>query len=134
MAWSVFALRCLLIVAFCLDGGASLWKASEMAARMAGRPDSVTEVALSHHVSGTTATTSRECESPDRATSNNGQQEDCDCGEATGCHCPCTFAVKLLAHRVPFAAQHRLSVQPVVAQQSSTAQAKTSAVFRPPIA
>ncbi|KGM56285.1 hypothetical protein N800_08790 [Lysobacter daejeonensis GH1-9] len=136
MAWSALALRCLLIVAFCLDGGASLWKASQMAAHMASKSSNATASTVSDPVSGTAATSAQGCESPGLAvsTSTNEQHEDCDCEEANGCRCPCAFAVKLLVQRVPFAAQHRLAVQPAIAQEPSTAQIKTSAVFRPPIA
>ena len=134
MAWSALALRFLLIVAFCLDGGASLWKASQMAARMASQSNNVIADTLSHHDSRTAAVPIQGCETQDRAAPTNGQQEDCHCEEASGCHCPCAFAVKLLVHRVPFAAQHRLAVQPDTVQPPSAAEAKTSAVFRPPIA
>jgi hypothetical protein len=141
MAWSALALRCLLVLAFCLDGGVSLWKASAMATDMAERAAAVTTPSAAaasadpvHHGPSAVRSAYSDCETRGTFSSSNTDHQDCDCDADGGCACPCTFAVKLLAHEVPFAAQHRPPMQPAEAQQEAPAQAQTATLFRPPIA
>lgn len=134
MAWSAFALRCLLLVAFCLDGGTSLWKVSQMAAQMASQPRNVTDLTVLHHEVAEVAVGVPECDVENATLPVNGEHDDCACDETGHCDCPCTFAEKLLAYKVPFSAQHALPAHPPVVQVESRAQSETSAVFRPPIA
>lgn len=141
MAWSALALRCLLVLAFCLDGSASLWKASAMATAMAERAVAVATPSTpaaaadpTHHGPLAVRAASLSCETRDTFSPGNADHQDCNCDTDRGCTCPCTFAVKLLAHEVPFAAQHHLPMQPAEPQQETPAQAQTATLFRPPIA
>lgn len=141
MAWSALALRCLLVLAFCLDGGVSLWKASAMAATMAGQAVAATTPSTPavaadprHHVPFAARAASLDCETRGTFLPGSTDHQDCNCDADGGCACPCTFAVKLLAHEVPFAAQHRLPMQPAEPEQEAPAQMQTATLFRPPIA
>lgn len=137
MAWSALVLRCLLVLAFCLDGGVSLWKASTMASRMAGEAlagTTVAEAGARHHDLAPSQASGGNCETKGTFLPDNVGHDDCNCDTDGSCNCPCAFAVKLLAHEVPFAAQHRVPAQPAEPLQEAVAQAQTTSVFRPPIA
>ena len=121
-------LRCLLIVAFCLEGTLSLWTSSAMAAEGA-----VAAAASGAAESRDGLAADPDCE--DDASHEQGRtpHRDCDCGSGSGC-CACAFPVLAVVHSVPFAAQHRLADQPPTPAPASVVPAAATGVFRPPIA
>ncbi|WP_144813753.1 CopL family metal-binding regulatory protein [Lysobacter ruishenii] len=134
MAWSALALRCLLIVAFCLDGGLSLWKASAMAVRMAETaPVVAASDPAAHHGDGQPQAASGACETEGTFLLPDGDHDDCDCQSMDGCKCPCTFAVKLIVYKILPALPQRLSMRSAAPLRVAVARTQTSAVFRPPI-
>ena len=121
-----FALRCLLIEAFCLDGSLSLWMSSAMAAEQVG------------HVadSGMHASTAvdDDCgDVPGNAGEGSSSHEECDCDSGTACGCACVFPVAAMTHAVPFLAQHVLTTRPPVAAYAAVRPSTVTPVFRPPI-
>lgn len=136
MPWSAVLLRCLLIVAFCLDGSASLWSASSMAVSMAGHGGSSGHGQRMHDERGAAATTDADCPDGKFAgqadTGHEIDHESCDCSSAA-CQCPVGFTNVVVAHGVPFAAQHRVSTELIVSEPVSIARGSLSPVFRPPI-
>ncbi|UHQ21538.1 CopL family metal-binding regulatory protein [Lysobacter sp. 5GHs7-4] len=120
-------LRCLLIVAFCLEGTLSLWSSSAMAAQ-----DAVAAATRLVAADGALVADA-DCEE-DRPHDEQGRapHRDCDCGTGSGC-CACAFPVVAAAHGVPFAAQHRLAVQPRALASARFVPAVATGVFRPPI-
>ena len=65
-------------------------------------------------------------------TSHEIDHESCDCSSAA-CQCPAGFTNVVVAHSVPFAAQHRVSTALTVSKPASIARGSLSPVFRPPI-
>lgn len=132
-------LRYLLVLAFCLDGGATLWKASAMAV------SAVQHVYAGDHETGdphhgatetiaTTATAASDPECPDIETP--GQSDDghegCDCTDA-GCGCACDLLKVAVAHRVPPADTAWLAYIPVLPDPVTVGKSSRSSFFRPPI-
>lgn len=118
-------LRCLLIVAFCLEGTLSLWSSSAMAT------EGVVAAASTDAAAALLADEDCEEQTPHRE--DGSPHRDCDCGTGSGC-CACAFPVLAVIHSVPFAAQHRLADQPAALAPVSAAPAAATGVFRPPIA
>ena len=58
---------------------------------------------------------------------------DCDCGQGLGCTCAFVFPVGVIAHTLPFAAQHLLATVPAVPPRLPVVVTATTRVFRPPI-
>ena len=121
-----FALRCLLIVAFCLDGSLSLWMSSAMAAEQV------------HHVADADAHASTvvddDCgDVAGNARDGSSSHEECDCNPGTACGCACVFPVAAMTHAVPFLAQHVLTVRPPSASFIAVRPSTVTPVFRPPI-
>ena len=129
-------LRCLLIVAFCLDGSASLWSASSMAVSMAGHGAGIGHGERLHDERVSASATEVDCPDGELAglvqTGHEIDHEDCDCGSGA-CQCPVGFTSVVVAHGVPFAAQHRVSTELAVSEPASIARGSLSPVFRPPI-
>ena len=127
-------LRCLLIVAFCLDGSVGVWRSTAMAAERAGHAVTTTPHADSHSVQLATALDAdHDC--GDTGTTRSAQSSehgDCDCTK-NDCSCACAFTGIAFTHVVPFAAQHIPSAEPGVILRPETAREVTSTVFRPPI-
>lgn len=129
-------LRCFLIVAFCLDGSASLWSASSMAVSMAGHGAGAGH---GQHMNGErSAAAAMDVDCPDAGfaaqvdTGHEIDHESCDCSSAA-CQCPAGFTNVVVAHGVPFAAQHRVSAALTVPEPASIVRRSLSPVFRPPI-
>ena len=129
-------LRCLLILAFCLDGSASLWSASSMAVSMASHGVGIGHGQRMHDEGEPEVVMHVDCpEDAYAARGDTGHEidhEDCDCSSAV-CQCPVGFTNVVVAHGVPFAAQHRVSTELTVSAPSSIARGSLSPVFRPPI-
>lgn len=129
-------LRCFLIVAFCLDGSASLWSASSMAVSMAGHGADTAHGQRRHDESAPAASVDADCpEGKFAAPVDTGHEidhESCDCSSAA-CQCPAGFTSVVVAHTVPFAAPHRVSTALIVPEPASIARRSLSPVFRPPI-
>ena len=117
-------LRCLLIVAFCLEGTLSLWSSSTMVTESA--------IAAVSADSGAPLAADEDCEEPTPHREDGSPHRDCDCGTGSGC-CACAFPVLAVVHSVPFAAQHRLADQPPALAPASAVPAAATGVFRPPI-
>jgi len=136
MPWSATLLRCLLIVAFCLDGSASLWSASSMAVSMAAHGADIGPDKRMLDERGSTAPADADCPEGDFVGQvDTGQEidhESCDCSGAA-CQCPVGFTSVVFAHTVPFAAPHRVSTALTVSEPASIARRSLSPVFRPPI-
>lgn len=118
-------LRCLLIVAFCLEGSMSLWASSAMAADRAGHV-----VAAGQALP---APVDQDCE--DGATRDQGgsAHQDCDCGAGSACTCACMFTAVAIVHTLPFAARHLLATVPAVPSRTAVVLTAIAPVFRPPI-
>lgn len=130
-------LRCFLIVAFCLDGSASLWSASSMAVSMAGHDGGgAVHGQREHDEPRSAASQDADCPEGELAgqvdTGHEAEHESCDCSSAA-CQCPVGFTTVVVAHTVPFAAQHRVSTELTVSIPASIARGSLSPVFRPPI-
>jgi len=129
-------LRCLLILAFCLDGSASLWSASSMAVSMAGHGGGSAHGQRVHDQAAPEAPMDAACPEGDSAgqvdPGHEIDHESCDCSSAA-CQCPIGFTNVAVAHGVPFAAQHRVSAALTVLEPASIARRSLSPVFRPPI-
>ena len=129
-------LRCFLIVAFCLDGSASLWSASSMAVSMAGHGDGIAHGERMHDESRAAASTDADCpEGQFTGQAETGQEvghESCDCSSAA-CQCPVGFTNVVVLRTVPFFAQQRVSTELAVSEPASIARGSLSPVFRPPI-
>lgn len=129
-------LRCFLIVAFCLDGSASLWSASSMAVSMAGHGAGSTHGQRRHDESRPAAAIDADCPEANFAgradTGHEIDHESCDCSSAA-CQCPAGFTNVVVAHGVPFAAQHRVSTELIVSEPVLISRGSLSPVFRPPI-
>lgn len=65
-------------------------------------------------------------------TRHEADHESCDCSSAA-CQCPVGFTTVVVAHTVPFAAQHRVSTELTVSKPASISRGSLSPVFRPPI-
>ena len=119
-------LRCLMILAFCLDGSATAWR---------GQPDGVraTKAAVEHGDHGRAAEADVE-DCPDAGADGQSREahRGCDCS-TTGCPCPCGFTSVAVAHTVPFAAQHGLTSVPTMRELMPVTLRTISPVFRPPI-
>ena len=129
-------IRCFLIVAFCLDGSASLWSASSMAVSMAGHGAGIGHGERMHDERAPAAAMDVDCPDGELAgrvdTGHEIDHESCDCSSAA-CQCPIGFTNVVVAHGVPFAAQHRVSTALTVPEPASIARGSLSPVFRPPI-
>lgn len=136
MLWSAALLRCLLIVAFCLDGSASLWSASSMAVSMAAHGVGSGHGQRMHDEPAPAASMDVDCSGAELAgrldTGHEIDHESCDCSSAA-CQCPVGFTNVVVVHTVPFAAQHRVSTELTVSEPASIARGSLSPVFRPPI-
>lgn len=117
-------LRCLLIVTFCLEGSLSLWASSAMAV------DNALHVASAEQARPVAI--GQDCEKS--ADGRGGSaHHDCDCGQGLGCTCAFVFPVGVIAHTLPFAAQHLLATVPAVPPRLPVVVTATTRVFRPPI-
>ncbi|MFC3715571.1 CopL family metal-binding regulatory protein [Luteimonas soli] len=132
-------LRYLLVLAFCLDGSAGLWKASAMAT------SAVQHLHAGDHEAGdphhgatetiaTTVTTASAPDCPDVETPGQGDDghEGCDCTDA-GCSCTCDLLKVSVAHKVPPAGTAWLAYIPVLPDPTTVGKSSLSSVFRPPI-
>lgn len=117
-------LRCLLIVAFCLEGSMSLWVSSAMAADRAGHVDAA---------QGSHPPLEQDCEDDAQRDQGGSAHEDCDCGSGLGCACACMFPVAAMVPVVPFAARHLLATGPAVPSWTAVVPTAIAPVFRPPI-
>lgn len=129
-------LRYLLILAFCLDGSATLWKASVMATSAvqnmhvgdhgAGGPH--------HGATDTIATVALTPDCPDVETLGQGDDghEGCDCTDA-GCGCACDLLKVVVAHKVPPVGTAWLAYITVLPDSTTVGKSSTSSLFRPPI-
>lgn len=126
-----YMLRLLLIVAFCLDGSATVWQASAMAESMARHGSSSGH---GGHVEQGQVASAEDCEDEDGKATGQGtsSQEACDC-DSTGCECPFGFTTFAVACGVPFAAQHRLVALPTMPDPTAVVRSSLASVFRPPI-
>jgi hypothetical protein len=126
-------LRGLLILAFCLDGSAGLWKASAMAAstvqQLQANDDGVSEP---HHGASAMAESTQDCPDAEVPGQGSGEHEDCDCAGA-GCDCACDFLKVAVAHKVPSAGPVWLAFVNVLPRPETVGKSSLSSVFRPPI-
>ena len=126
-------LRCLLILALCLDGGVGVWRATTMAAGMVGHVTNASPAASHSDQLATASVADEDCnEAPATRGKQSGDHGDCDCTK-NGCACACAFAGIAFTHAVPFAAQHLLATKPAVPLRPQIVSEFSSAVFRPPI-
>jgi len=123
----VFALlvRCLLIVALCLDSGAVRWHAATVAAATATPAKNTAQKAVRHDV------VRAGCEDKDLHKKDGAEHEDCDC--TMGCTCACVFPTASNASTFEFLARHFLSLRPTIAVTPPSLRSTPSPVFRPPI-
>lgn len=126
-------LRCLLIVALCLDGSVGVWRFTAMAADMTGHAATALHAASrSDHLVAASAT-DQDCEeTPAARSEQSGAHDDCDCTK-NGCICARAFIETAFTHAVPFAVQHVLAAKPAVTLRPQVVREFSSAVFRPPI-
>lgn len=117
-------LRCLLILAFCLEGSMSLWVSSAMAADRAGHVGTAQD---------SQAPVEQDCEDDAPRDLGGSAHEDCDCGSGLGCACACMFPVAAMVPVVPFAARHLLATVPPVPSRTAVVPTAIAPVFRPPI-
>jgi hypothetical protein len=128
-------LRCLLIVALCLDGSVGVWRATAMAAEGAGHAVTTAPRTDSQSVQlASDSVADQDCEDPGASprSAQSSEHGDCDCTKSD-CSCACAFTGIAFTHVVPFAAQHIPSAEPGVILRPETAREVTSTVFRPPI-
>lgn len=128
-------LRCVLIVALCLDGSVGVWRTTAMATQLARHAASSAQRTHSGDIAA--AAIDQDCDDRDIAAPHSAQEQrplhdDCDCS-SSGCSCACAFTGIAFAHAVPFVAQHLLAVRPAVILRNQTVGHFSSAVFRPPI-
>jgi hypothetical protein len=127
MSPPAFLLRCLLIVAFCLDGSLSLWMSSAMAAE---RVEHLADSDLH-------PPTAVDDDCGDVAGNGGGgddsSHEACDCSTGAACGCACVFPVAAMTHAVPFLARHVLAVRPPTTEFTAVPRSTATPVFRPPI-
>ncbi|QOD89996.1 CopL family metal-binding regulatory protein [Lysobacter sp. CW239] len=128
-------LRCLIVLAFCLDGTAMAWQKSAMAAgavhhghaatgghEAAGHgPDMDTVAVLDQDHADTTA-----------PVPTDAMHEDCDCSE-TGCDCACGFGTFALARGIPHVDTLWIGFVPVSGDLTAARKGVASSLFRPPI-
>jgi len=123
-------LRYLLVLAFCLDGSATLWKASAMAT------SAVQHAQTSDHEAGDLhhGATASAADCPDAGIPGQGDDghEGCDCTDA-GCSCACDFLKVAVAHKVPPAGTAWLDNIPVLPDPVTVGKSSLSSLFRPPI-
>lgn len=119
-------MRCLLIVALCLDMGVSQWTASSMAVSEAQ------QAANPHH--SASVQDDEDCEDDAPQSGKGSSHHDCNCDPGSAC-CACAFPVATIIHTVPlpFAARHVLSAQPAPRSVFPVARRDNTRVFRPPI-
>lgn len=129
-------LRYLLVLAFCLDGSATLWKASAMAtsAVQHGQTSDRDAGGLHHGASTTTTTASASIDCPDAGVPGQDGDEHggCDCADAA-CGCACDFLKVAVAHKVPPAGSGWLAYVPVLPDPATVGKSSLSSLFRPPI-
>lgn len=126
-------LRYLLVLAFCFDGSATLWKASAMAAGTAQHAQAGDHEAGDIQHDGSTATASApDCPDAGVPEQGDGGHEGCDCADA-GCSCACDFLKVAVAHKVPPAGTAWLAYVPVLPGPAAVGKSSLSSLFRPPI-
>jgi hypothetical protein len=124
------ALCCLLIVAFCLGGSVTLWRATAMATTMSRHAVVNTPQDTSHDTASTDAASGDACD--DAAVTDETSHQDCDCG-AMGCACPCGVTSVPVAHAAVFATQHWLAPLRAPSDLGASIRIALPAAFRPPI-
>ena len=119
-------LRCLLIVAFCLEGSLSLWATSAMAAENVHGA-----IATDHTMAPTIG---EDCDDSRAVDADRVTHSDCDCVQGPGCTCAFVFPVGAMAQSPFFAARQRPAAEPVLWPRPPVRVVATARVFRPPIA
>lgn len=126
-------LRYLLVLAFCLDGSAALWKATTMAVGAAQNVQASGHGGNElHHGTSEMARSTQDCPDAKTPGQDSGEHGGCDCAGA-GCDCACDFFKVAVAHGVPPAGSVWLTVVPVLPEPETVGQSSLSSVFRPPI-
>lgn len=117
-------MRCLLIVAFCLDMGVSQWTASLMVVsegQQAANPRHSASVK-----------DDEDCEDASPQSGKGSSHHDCNCDSGSAC-CACASPVATIIHAVPFAPRQALSTQPAPRSVFALTWRDPARVFRPPI-
>ena len=124
-------LRCLIVVAFCLDGSAMAWQTSAMAVGAVHHAHAVNEghEGADHGSDGVAA---MDCEHTAPTAPTEPVHDDCDCGD-TGCDCACSFVTLALATGVPVVDTFWIGFVQAPGHLATVAQGVPSSLFRPPI-
>ncbi len=128
-------LRCLIVLAFCLDGTAMAWQSSAMA---------IATVQHTHsHAAGTQhadadadhgmqddGMLAMDCEQV--AIADHSRDEECACSDG-GCDCACGFVTLALGRGVPAVNALWIGFMPVSHHVTTIRPTVSASVFRPPI-
>ncbi|MGY0558538.1 CopL family metal-binding regulatory protein [Lysobacter sp. A421] len=125
-------LRCMVVLAFCLDGSAMAWQKSTMAVAAVHHADTYVPSAGhegADHAPDAVAVS--DCEDSTSTTPSDASHEDCGCSD-NGCECACGFVTLALARGISTDAFWIGFVQ-VSGNLTTVAQGASSSLFRPPI-
>ncbi|MGY0799456.1 CopL family metal-binding regulatory protein [Lysobacter sp. A286] len=128
-------LRCLIVLAFCLDGSAMAWQKTAMAVGAVHHVHADAHVANDGHGSadhGPDAVAASDCEDTTTTTPSEAAHEDCDCSDG-GCACACGFVTLALARRIPLADTLWIGFVPISGDLTTVGKGTSSSLFRPPI-
>ncbi|QOD90767.1 CopL family metal-binding regulatory protein [Lysobacter sp. CW239] len=128
-------LRCLIVLAFCLDGSAMAWQKSAMAAGAVHHGHDTHVTSDGHRTTGhepdpvaVLADGSEHAEAGSRGVIH----ENCDCTE-TGCDCACGFVTLALARGLPLVDAPWIGFVPISGDLTTAGRGVPSSLFRPPI-
>lgn len=128
-------LRCLIVLAFCLDGTAMAWQKSAMAVGAVHHVHADAHVTNDGHGSADhepDAVATSDCEDTITTTPSEAAHDDCGCSD-TGCECACGFVTLALARGIPLADTLWIGFVPVSGDLTTVGQDASTSLFRPPI-
>ncbi|HUH90910.1 MAG TPA: CopL family metal-binding regulatory protein [Lysobacter sp.] len=128
-------LRCLIVLAFCLDGTAMAWQKSAMAAGVVHHGHNGHAASDGHEATGHQPDpVAVLAEDPGHAGADSPGviHEDCDCTES-GCDCACGFVTLALARGIPLVDTFWIGFVPVSGDLTAARKGVASSLFRPPI-
>ncbi|MEO6171294.1 MAG: CopL family metal-binding regulatory protein [Lysobacter sp.] len=124
-------LRCLIVLAFCLDGSAMAWQKSAMAVSAVQHVHAASDM-REGAVHGSDDVAAMDCDNSSMASGSDATHEGCDCSDA-GCKCACGFLTLALARGVSIAEKDWIGFVPTSGHLTNVEQGTSSSVFRPPI-
>ncbi|MGV8939954.1 MAG: CopL family metal-binding regulatory protein [Lysobacter sp.] len=126
-------LRCLIVLAFCLDGSAMAWQSSAMA--IASVQHAHSHVANAPHADAGHGMDSEEAVAIDcgeASEDDHSESEECACSDG-GCDCACGFVTLALGRGVPPLDAMWVGFLQVSPDLTTIRPVASSSVFRPPI-